>query len=138
MKYTIQPSGRIDCDYVHCTERHNEGHSLHDIITGDTLTYKTNYSEYNCCIGCGKQFLNLETTMDLLTIHGSHSQCLVDIMTRMVTRFGMIDGAHHKQWLIDQMMQTIMGKEAYQTWLEKYNKESLESEYDLWDQGIAP
>lgn len=43
------------------------------------------------------------------------------------------DGGHHKQWVIDQMVNALAG-EKYPQFLEVYNH----PEYDEWDQGIAP
>ena len=42
------------------------------------------------------------------------------------------NGAHHQQWVIDQMLRLIAGK-AYPTLIEKF-----ESEGNKWDTGIAP
>lgn len=53
----------------------------------------------------------------------------------IATHYGMIDGAHHKQWVIDQMLRAMMGKEKYKKWIENYN---AEPDYDNWDEGIAP
>jgi hypothetical protein len=50
-------------------------------------------------------------------------------------QFGMIDGAHHKQWVIDQMLQKMLGPEAYALWLAKTNEDP---DYEPWDAGIAP
>jgi hypothetical protein len=52
-------------------------------------------------------------------------------------RYGQIDGAHHKTWVIDQMVRVLTG-DAY----DEMIKESLVGEdgpntYD-WDIGIAP
>lgn len=44
-----------------------------------------------------------------------------------------IDGGHHKQWVIDQMVRAITG-ENYQEFLDTYN----DPEYGEWDEGIAP
>lgn len=49
-------------------------------------------------------------------------------------RFGMIDGAHHKQWVIDQMLRALLGEE-YPAWVER---ENADPEYTPWDVGIAP
>jgi hypothetical protein len=46
---------------------------------------------------------------------------------------GDIDGSHHKQWYIDQTLQWLMGKEAYEKWWTEYA-----TEYGGWDEGIAP
>lgn len=50
-------------------------------------------------------------------------------------RFGMIDGEHHKQWVIDQMVRTLLGPEGYAEWLADTNSDP---EYAPWDEGIAP
>ena len=50
-------------------------------------------------------------------------------------RFGMIDGAHHKQWVIDQMLQKLMGQDKYKEWRDKMDSDP---DYEPWDVGIAP
>lgn len=55
---------------------------------------------------------------------------------RVAHRFGMIDGAHHKQWVIDQMLREMLGEEGYGAWLAEMN--SFVPEYLPWDPGIAP
>ena len=55
--------------------------------------------------------------------------------TIVAGRFGMIDGSHHKQWVIDQMLQLILGEQGYDKWVKEMNSDP---EYDPWDQGIAP
>ena len=47
-------------------------------------------------------------------------------------KYGAIDGGHHKTWVIDQMIRTLLGDE-YQEWLEAWNGHGSE-----WDEGIAP
>jgi hypothetical protein len=49
-------------------------------------------------------------------------------------RYAAIDGAHHKQWLIDQMVRVLLA-EGYQGFVAEYNKDE---DYDDWDEGIAP
>ena len=48
---------------------------------------------------------------------------------------GMHDGGHHKQWVIDQMLQLMLGEEGYQKWLKDMNSDP---DYAPWDTGIAP
>lgn len=47
--------------------------------------------------------------------------------------YGHYDGAHHKMWVIDQMLRALMG-EAYENniavWEKMYTAE--------WDKGVAP
>lgn len=52
-------------------------------------------------------------------------------------RYGSADGAHHKAWLIDQMVRDLLG-ENYEEWVRK-RKDGVHGPdtYD-WDTGIAP
>ena len=51
--------------------------------------------------------------------------------------FGGIDGGHHKQWLLDEIVKTLTAGE-YQDWVNKYETgETGPKEYE-WDVGIAP
>lgn len=52
----------------------------------------------------------------------------------MILEYGMIDGAHHKQWLLDQVLKILLN-ERYGEVIEEYNSDS---EYANWDEGIAP
>lgn len=52
-------------------------------------------------------------------------------------RFGGIDGAHHKAWVIDQMVRALTG-DGYEEWVEDYCAgEDGPCTYE-WDEGIAP
>ncbi len=66
--------------------------------------------------------------------------------------YGQIDGAHHKMWVIDQMVQKLLGSEKnYNDFVDRYmygddegnlpegfnRDEAEDAEYE-WDQGIAP
>lgn len=52
-------------------------------------------------------------------------------------RYGGLDGAHHKEWVIDQMVRELMGDE-YEAWVknQKAGEDGPET-YD-WPEGIAP
>lgn len=59
-----------------------------------------------------------------------------NILERAVSialRFGGNDGAHHKQWVIDQMLRVLCGA-AYETLIAIYNRANL----GVWDEGVAP
>lgn len=43
-----------------------------------------------------------------------------------------IDGAHHKAWVIDQMVRALTSDD-YEQWVADYEKDGYE-----WDTGIAP
>jgi hypothetical protein len=52
-------------------------------------------------------------------------------------RFGTTDGAHHKQWVIDQMVRALTG-EDYNRWVaEACNGEEGPNTYD-WETGTPP
>lgn len=57
----------------------------------------------------------------------------------LIERYGMIDGAHHKQWLIDQIARTLL-REGYTTWRYAYDTytDKEGDTYQKWDEGIAP
>jgi hypothetical protein len=52
---------------------------------------------------------------------------------------GQYDGAHHKMWVIDQIVRIITGDdyEAWVTWFRGEEDEYGDFEYS-WDEGIAP
>ena len=50
---------------------------------------------------------------------------------------GAVDGAHHKQWVIDQMVRSLLGQ-FYASWVEEFcDGEDGPHTYE-WDTGIAP
>ena len=52
----------------------------------------------------------------------------VDKAVTLIFRYGMIDGAHHKQWVLDQVLRLLRS--------DRYDLEI--EDYDDWDTGIAP
>jgi hypothetical protein len=61
----------------------------------------------------------------------------------LIGQYGGIDGGHHKQWVLDQVVRVLLGDE-YNSWLAMMRGEWREEngvyeyEYDDWDEGIAP
>ena len=54
---------------------------------------------------------------------------------KIIEQYGMIDGAHHKQWLLDQIVRAIYrDTEGYKSWVKNFN----DPNYEPWDRGIAP
>lgn len=51
--------------------------------------------------------------------------------------YGGIDGAHHKMWVIDQMVRVLMG-DRYDEWVRTANAGDAGPETYEWDEGIAP
>jgi len=58
----------------------------------------------------------------------------IEEAANIAAKYGEIDGAHHKQWVIDQMLRSLLGAD-YPAWVQKQNSDP---EYDSWDVGIAP
>lgn len=55
----------------------------------------------------------------------------------LIMRYGGIDGSHHKQWLLDQVLR-ILSENKYDNLIKKYcDGEDGEFTYS-WDEGIAP
>jgi hypothetical protein len=51
--------------------------------------------------------------------------------------FGGIDGAHHKQWVLDQVVRYLTGP-AYEEWVTKQKAGEDGPDTYEWDEGIAP
>lgn len=52
-------------------------------------------------------------------------------------RYGGIDGAHHKQWVIDQMVRSLTA-EMYPYWVRMKKSGADGPDTYSWDEGIAP
>ena len=60
----------------------------------------------------------------------------VDKALQLITCYGGIDGAHHKQWLIDQVVRALA--DNYDAWVAEWQKgEDGPNTYE-WDTGVAP
>ena len=56
---------------------------------------------------------------------------------RVADDYALDDGAHHKMWVIDQMVRELTG-DKYDQWVRDYqNGEDGPDTYE-WDEGIAP
>lgn len=49
-------------------------------------------------------------------------------------RYGVFEGEHHKQWVIDQMLRALLSSE-YDAWATAQN---ADPDYTPWDVGRAP
>lgn len=57
----------------------------------------------------------------------------------LIKDYGGIDGAHHKQWLLDQLVRAItVHPEAYAEWVADYEAGEDGPDTYSWDEGIAP
>ena len=65
----------------------------------------------------------------------------IEQVIKIVEQYGSIDGAHHKTWVIDQIMRTVLG-ENYEAWVAEQlagRVDNAEEAYwEEWDVGIAP
>lgn len=76
---------------------------------------------------------------------GLHKECLnhieqnkqlkevIDEAINIAYEYAQIDGAHHKTWVIDQMIRELLGTE-YDNFIKDYEEDG---KYE-WDAGIAP
>lgn len=57
----------------------------------------------------------------------------------LIRAYGGIDGGHHKQWVLDQVVRALLGEGvAREKWVEDYCAgEDGPNTYD-WDEGTAP
>lgn len=55
----------------------------------------------------------------------------------VIERFGGIDGAHHKQWVIDQVARAILGN-RYAAWVVTMKDGEDGPDTYEWDEGTAP
>ena len=56
---------------------------------------------------------------------------------RLIEQFGGIDGEHHKQWVIDQIVQVLTG-EDYPEWVADMKDGEDGPDTFTWEEGIAP
>jgi hypothetical protein len=125
MKYIRLPSGLIECEHELCLDIHDSAHILGEMLPEDTFQDAVGWK---LCLGCGH------------SIHknGIHQACKGILAIRVVNRFGMIPGEHHKQYVIDQLLLTILGVDRYRAWLLEYNNAYNYGLDKPWNRGIAP
>lgn len=61
-------------------------------------------------------------------------QIAIDEAVDIALQYGAIDGDHHKQWVIDQMLRVLLGT-RYEATIKEWCEDDCTSE---WDVGIAP
>ena len=60
-------------------------------------------------------------------------QAVVDL----ISEWGGIDGGHHKQWLLDQIMRKVL-EDMYPKWVAEWEYGQDGPGTYEWDKGIAP
>jgi hypothetical protein len=59
---------------------------------------------------------------------------LINKVIQLIFTYGMIDGSHHKQWILDQILRILL-LENYNQFIIIYNSDK---DYADWDIGNAP
>lgn len=74
----------------------------------------------------------------VLAMEKGESEKIMQALT-LAVRYGQIDGAHHKAWVIDQMCRALVGTDdAYRQFVaEACTGDEGPHTYD-WNEGIAP
>jgi len=61
----------------------------------------------------------------------------VEQALELINTFGGIDGAHHKQWVLDQVVRILSG-DNYPKWVAEHKQGDEGPDTYDWDEGIAP
>ncbi len=59
------------------------------------------------------------------------------VVALYIAKWGSIDGAHHKMWVIDQMVRALAGDE-YDDWVKNYESGTDGPNTYEWNTGTAP
>ncbi len=81
------------------------------------------------------------TALENLSKACTESDCCQEKIQKvyeLIGRYGSYDGGHHKQWVLDQILQQTMTEEEYKAWLADYADGEDGPHTYAWDQGIAP
>ena len=60
----------------------------------------------------------------------------IAIALHFINEYGGIDGAHHKQWVLDQVVRVLA--DNYNEWVKNHNAGEDGTNTYSWDEGIAP
>ena len=61
----------------------------------------------------------------------------IEAALELAVRYGQSDGAHHKAWVIDQMVRALVGKK-YDAFIAEANDGEDGPDTYEWDVGIPP
>ena len=61
----------------------------------------------------------------------------VTALLELAERYADTDGAHHKQWVIDQMIRLLL-QDDYRIWRAAEDQERRAQDRPLWNEGVAP
>jgi len=62
----------------------------------------------------------------------------IDNILDLIFQYGGIDGSHHKQWLLNQILETLLTGEDYNEFIAKFCDGADGPNTYHWDRGIAP
>ncbi len=95
------------------------------------------------CAECGKRFWSADGHPTLALCRecwqpDAGIRCLEERIAKaaaVIAGYGMTDGAHHKQWCLDQVLRAMLTNEQYATLVARMN---AHPDCASWDVGIAP
>lgn len=61
----------------------------------------------------------------------------IDAALMVALEYGGVDGAHHKDWVIDQMVRVLTG-DGYEKWVEEAKNGSDGPDTYGWEEGVPP
>lgn len=72
-------------------------------------------------------------------VHESEADLLsrVQAALKMITRYGGVDGGHHKQWLLDYVVRLLTG-DGYEAWVKDFCAGEEGPKTYEWNEGVAP
>ena len=72
--------------------------------------------------------------------HGGRGRLMAsgrDKALSMAMKFGQADGAHHKAWVIDQMVRALTG-DGYDKWVASFRRGESGPNTYVWELGVEP
>lgn len=63
-----------------------------------------------------------------------NAEARIQAAVKVISQYGGIDGGHHKAWVLDQALRSLLGDVGYVEWRAEWEQGG---EYE-WDEGIAP
>lgn len=80
-----------------------------------------------------------EKLTDIALSHVDKLALRIDEALELIHSYGGIDGAHHKQWVLDQVVRKLCdSEESYEAWVSEYQDGEDGPDTYEWDVGIAP
>jgi len=68
---------------------------------------------------------------------GTDEKIRIASALKLIRDYGGFDGAHHKQWVLDQVVRNLT-KGGYMEWVRGYETEDDDPRAYVWDEGIPP